>query len=618
MTLGLGNPAGALALAAVGVLVVLYLYDRRRRVIPVATLFLWKQVPASPLERERFRPDLLFLLQLALLVALIVGFLRPYLSERRGPAASARLLLVLDVSASMQARENGGTRFEMARRGARERVGALRGGGAVMLVVAAERAHVALRWTSDHAHIEERLEALAPLDTPTNLAPALELALGEAEAQPGTRVVAFTDLPREASGIDPARLATLDYVQIGTTDDNLALAGLTVEERPFRSPESAVATVLVRSFASVPRSAALEASIDGVLWTRRELSLAARGSTHVLLTDPPRAGELIVTLVADDALAVDDRAVGWLDAPPALDLELVTDSAGLAAALEEVAAAIGAGAFRVTSPARYPEAPPTRGRVTVFDRVVPATLPPAGGVLLLAPPPGNAVCPGDAVVDAAAVIDWESEHPILAGFTDLQALEVTRATRLSLPPWGEPVVQAASRQAAFPLLVAGEREGRRLACLAAGLPTPLAVSDRLPLLLLTLGTLRWLAQASDAGVVMLHTGRPVAAGPGPTAPVEGPDQGAGLRIGGDPPVLIAERTGVYRLGPGGERIVLANLFDTHESDIGRTGSGEWPASVAPRPTAGDPGRRDIGWWFYLAAAALLGLEWTIWRRRIRA
>ena len=89
MTLGLANPAGALALAAVGVLVVLHLYGRRRRTVPVGALFLWQRVPAEPLDRRRFRPDLLFALQLALLLALIAGLVRPYL-EVATPAARAR------------------------------------------------------------------------------------------------------------------------------------------------------------------------------------------------------------------------------------------------------------------------------------------------------------------------------------------------------------------------------------------------------------------------------------------------------------------------------------------------------------------------------------------------
>src|SRR5207244_3309966 len=134
---------------------------------------------AEPLDRRRFRPALLFVLQLVLLLALIAGLVRPYVQSATPAAERVRLLVVLDVSASMQAREEGGTRFELARRRARALVAQLLTGDEVMLVTAAERAHVLLAWTADHARAQDRLEALEPLDTPTDLAAALELALGE-------------------------------------------------------------------------------------------------------------------------------------------------------------------------------------------------------------------------------------------------------------------------------------------------------------------------------------------------------------------------------------------------------------------------------------------------------
>src|SRR5207253_1627839 len=292
MTPGLANPAGALALGAVGVLVVLHLYGRRRRTVPVGTLFLWQRVPAEPLDRRRFRPDLLFVLQLVLLLALIAGLVRPYVESATPAAERVRLLVVLDVSASMQAREEGGTRFELARRRARALVAQLLTGDEVMLVAAAERAHVVLAWTVDHARAQDRLEALEPLDTPTNLAAGLELALGELHARPETQVAVLTDLPPEASAETRAELALVDWIQVGHTDDNVAIAGVSVEAPPFRPAHDATATVLVRNYAHAARRVVLEAHVGTEVWARRELALGPRASEPVLLVDPPATGEV--------------------------------------------------------------------------------------------------------------------------------------------------------------------------------------------------------------------------------------------------------------------------------------------------------------------------------------
>src|SRR5258706_7927675 len=93
---GLANPWGALALAALGVLIALHLWDRRRRVVPVSSLFLWRRLPAAPLERRRrLRPDRLLALQLAAMLALVASLVRPWIAGPVHPAAApARLVVV--------------------------------------------------------------------------------------------------------------------------------------------------------------------------------------------------------------------------------------------------------------------------------------------------------------------------------------------------------------------------------------------------------------------------------------------------------------------------------------------------------------------------------------------
>ncbi len=309
--IGVQNPGGAFTLAAVAALIALHLRRRRRRTIPVSTLFLWRQVPSQVLGRRRLRATLLFFLQLGLLLALIAGYLRPY-REQGGVAPGQSLLLVLDASASMQAREAGGTRFELARRRARDLIAGLGPGGATMIVVASDGAHVALGWTADDTRVRRRLEELEALDTPTDLAPALRLALGAARARPGARLVVLTDLPPDAGLVAPAELAALDWVQIGETDDNLALASLTLEEPAFAAVRDATATVVVRNYAARERRALLEARVESTPWMRRELTLPPRGSAHVLLAAPPAAGLVEVTLQAGDALHQRLCALGFV------------------------------------------------------------------------------------------------------------------------------------------------------------------------------------------------------------------------------------------------------------------------------------------------------------------
>jgi len=606
----LGNPAGLAALGAVAVLVVLYLYDRRRRTIPVGNLFLWQRVESPPRERERFRPDRLFFAQLAIVLALVAAYVRPVLERAAPPAPGAPLVLVLDVSASMQTREDDGTRFAEARGRALARVGEAAADDEVMILTAATRPRVVLDWSRDRARVRASLEALAPTDAPTDLAPALELARAIAADRPGASIAVFTDLPPEASGLTPEARAALDYVQLGRSDDNVGIAGITVTTPPFHGSSDATATIDVRNYSRTSREAVLEARVAGTPWARRAFTIAPRATEHVLLTRPPGSGPLEVRLGGDDALAVDDHATAWIGAGAPLDLLLVTDSRALADAFAGVASALAGSRVEVTSRERFEAAPPAGRRVALFDGFVPATLPLAVNALYVAPPPGNDVCPSGARRDGATVVDWDESHPALAGLDALHALGVDGVVELGDVSWGTPIVLAAAHRAAFPLLVAGERNGRRTACLGAELGGSLGSSDRLPLLLLTLATLRWLAEPFGPRALLVETGRPMLAGSAPIAA----GGGDGLEIAGDPPVVVAERAGVYTLGPpGGERLVLANLFDDRESDVGRSGAAEWRASARPASPAPTASGRPLAPWLYVAALAAMAGEWALWR-----
>jgi hypothetical protein len=591
------EPLGAAGLLAVAALVLLHVRARRRRPVPVGTLFLWRRLPAT-VTPSRFRADLLFAVRAALLLALTGALLRPALEAPLRTDGGA-LVLVLDVSASMQAHEPGGTRFDLARR----RAAALAADATdVLVVAAADRGRVLLRWTADAAAVRRELETATPLDLPTRLAPALGLALAEAAARPGTRIAVLTDLPPSASGLDARALARIHWVQIGRTDDNVALVGLAVDAPPFQDIRAARATAVVRNYAARAREVVLEASIDDVPWTRRALALGPRATVTVVLDGPRAPGTLALRLAVDDALAADDVAFARVPPPPTLDVAVVGDGTVLPAALARVAAATGGRVRRIPS-AAWTGAVAEESRLVVFDRTAPGPPPPGVPALYVEPPQVNAICPGAGETLAATAVDWDAAHPAVAGReAALAALALPRAQTLAAPPWGTPVAFVAGRGPSGPLLVAGERDGSRIACLGAGFDAP-PDSDALPLLVLLLGTAAWL---EDAGDPVVATGTPVALRR--AAAGDAPD---GVRLAADGSVAVAERAGVHRLGG---QVLAASLLDDRESDIGREGGREWPAAAPPAPArSGAP--HEIGRWLAALGLGLLLVEAALARRR---
>lgn len=598
---GLANPWGALALVAVGVLLALHRWDRRRRVVVVASLYLWQRIPAAPLERRRrVRMDPLLAARLAAMLALVAAFVRPWIAAPARAVVAPASIVVLDVSASMQTREARGTRFDAARARAASLADAA---SETMLLAAGARPRVAMRWTADPMLVRRALETLAPLDVAADLDAAVALALGEAAARPGARVAVVTDEPRPASRLPDADLTRVDWMQVGRSDDNVGIAALGVDAPALHPLDDATATVEVRNWSHGARTVGLMARVGGRTWIERRVELPSRGTATVHLGHPPASGVLEVRLADGDAFAADDVARAWIPAHPPLDVVVVSDAAHESSVLAELGRAVRNARVASVSTSAWASLAPARDRIVIFDGVAPDAVS-AVPALYVAPPPGRGPCAAIARVADAAVVDWDDAHPLVRGVGSLASLVVHAASALADVPWGVAVASAASAERAFPFLVAGELDGHRVACMAAGPTAPLATTDQLPLVVLTLATLGWL-QDGDAAPLVVRTGEVVHA-PG------GESDDAALRIAGTPPVLVAERVGAFHAG---DRLVLANLFDPHESDVGRDEPTDWPAAPSSSATPGARDAREIGGTLAGLAAALLALEWVMWLGR---
>src|SRR4051812_23202110 len=115
---------GILAPAALGLLllaipiILFYMLRLRREELSVSSSLLWRRALLDRTANapwQKLRRNLLLLLQLLLLLLLVLVLARPFLSTRA--VAVGNLVVVIDASASMQARDEAGgkTRFERAR-----------------------------------------------------------------------------------------------------------------------------------------------------------------------------------------------------------------------------------------------------------------------------------------------------------------------------------------------------------------------------------------------------------------------------------------------------------------------------------------------------------------------
>ncbi len=204
--------------AALIPLALIYLLKVRPRKKPTTAFFLWQRV-ITPDRRsalfQRLR-DIFSLLLMALAFALVaLALTEPEITgdERKN------LVIILDRSASMQAKEGVSTRFELARQKARDVVRGLRGAQQASVAGIALELSFAAHLTRHQRSLLEAVDQLTVTDMPLD-AEALARFIATGSAQQNSRVLFITDGCSAAMDRLPK---SCELLRIGGTQPNVGI-----------------------------------------------------------------------------------------------------------------------------------------------------------------------------------------------------------------------------------------------------------------------------------------------------------------------------------------------------------------------------------------------------------
>ena len=585
MGYGLAAPTWLAALGVLVPLVWLYLRTRRRPPAHVSSLVLWRAVAEPVVQKRRPRLPLLFFVQALLIAAGALALAQPFARRALPPGPAKDAVLVLDVSASMQAREQGTTRFALARDAARERADELARAGRRLTVIAAGQQPQVLGTDLDGPRAVALLAALEPRDTGGNLTAAAELAV--AQAGPQGSIDLFTDAAADGLVLSRDARALATVHRFGAGGSNVALAGVRVIASPFDAPGRTRIVVTVRNHSSETRTVDVRvaplggAAPDAAEATTRSLTLGPGATDVVSIDGLSWTGPFQATLSPTDDLPLDDTLYAVLPAPEPLRILLVTEDEALQRALENLARQLGDVSVRSVAPVQYQ--PDAADGVTILDRFTPP-VPPKGNAVYLAPPRGNVdVTVADGTVHARFA--EQREHALTYGLANAHTLLGQSVVVLAPNATMKPVLLGRADGRELPLLLAGDTGGRRVGATAFALrATDLRSADALPALVFTIGLLRWLApSAADAPLTRLAGERLRAGFPDatPIAHLEGPGIARDLAASDE---VVLERAGIYTATVGDAvRQLLVSFVDPSESDIARPAIAA--SAPAPVPTA---------------------------------
>lgn len=594
--MGFAEPAAWLFAALAAVLWYLHWRQRRQAVQVVPALFVW---PALPPPRRR-QWDLLLLLQLAILFGLVAALARPY-SEHAGGSAPARHILVVDRTASMQARTGGTTRFEAARARAREYLERLSPGDEVALIAVGEEPEVLVPYTRDVSRVRAALLALVPYDSGGSLERTLAVAQSLRDTAGGqARIAVFSDF----AGADIPRTwgPGVTWFPVGEGDHNLAITDVVVRAPAWHGPQEAEVEVRVHNYGHSPAHGLLLVDVAGRSVLRTGFTLAAGETQTFAARHLPTAGDIVATVAADDLLAADNTAVAWLEAPAPLRLCLVSSAGGPWPELERLAAAAGRLQVLPAGCARQPQA----ADVFVY-RGAPPTEPAAPALVVDVAEPTAARA---AVRRDVTVAAWNPEHAIFSGWSPAFPLSLPRVRLGTLPEYAVPLLWGQAGEELVVLAWASEHGGRRIWFRFDPLQESLVRPDSFPLGVFFLESLAWLrpeppaARAWVAGKAL-----PLAARNGATVRLP---SGETIALAPGTPAFVPHWRGRYEVrDTSGTTVLLVSANDPGEGDIAPR-----PPDSLP-PGSEEPAPVRVPWQHGVLATvlALLVLEtaWRAWR-----
>jgi uncharacterized membrane protein len=602
----------ALAFFALSVpLVLLYFLKVRRRERMVSSLLLWH---TSVRDREastffqRLHRDPLLLLQLLALLALALALARP-VATVMGQGAR-KIVVVLDTSASMKARDVSPSRFEAARAGAASLVRGLGEGAEVMVIEAGAQPKVTAALARHRERALAAIRAAQPHDLPTRVQEAVRTARALVAAEPRAEIHVFTDgaytLPQSPDIADPR----VRWIGVGRGGQNVAITSLSIRKNYYGAFDYQAFVSLV-NYSAEPQTFGFRLEIDGQSIAEKDVTLEPSVRRSVVLPFSHNGGGTVTArLKVDDDLAVDNVAYAVL--PPPRKIAVMLVSAGNLF-LEKVLTTDPQVSLDVRTPDQY-QGGMGDADVVVLDSVTPPRVGAGRFVFVNVVPPD---VPLEVLgrLERPTIMDWDRSHPVMR-HVEFAKVTIEDAMRIRPLAAGRPVVEAMGG----PLVYALEEPDRKALFVGFDLfKTDFPLRIAFPLVLSN--TLRWLHPAGlDQASFQFATGQPILL-PAPhgvttvTVTTPGGRTVQGRVTRGMVSFTETDETGIYTLATSrGETRVAANLADADESNLVPH---PLPVASAHGPAAAPvPVQRELWPLFVTLALLFLAVEGALyWRRQ---
>ena len=424
-------PAAAFLALTLPAIVALYFLRIRRPTRVVPALHLWPDQVRDrqanvPWQRLRF--SWLLLLQLLAAVVLVAAAVQPVLSA--GASLARHSVVLLDVSASMQARDVPPTRLDEAKKEIGAIIDQLGPQDRMTLVAVGPTPRVVASVAGDRDALHRALGDLGPSNGAADLSAALTLAAGLVTPGDDARAYLFSDgivgpIRTDSSSSLPF---PVEYHRIGVSGENVGLTSLVVRT----GAQSRAAFLHLQNFGQQARSFSLDWRADGKLVDVRPLTLAGGQAQDLELPVPSDATVVSAHIDGGDVFALDDTVTAVARTPSTFRVLLVTPGNVF---LQQAIGLRGDIQLDVVAPADYKSSAPYA--MSIFDRFSPPTLP--NGPFIMIDPPAGSPLAGEPAIGIGRVRATDAGDPLLTN-VDLNDVHIARSQDLRSNTFGRTLI----------------------------------------------------------------------------------------------------------------------------------------------------------------------------------
>lgn len=593
------------------IVVLFYMLKRRRTVRLVSSTILWQKFLAETQANapfQKLRNNWLMLLQLLLLALAVFALARPYFaSTTKEPGL---LVVILDGSASMQARDEKPNRFEVAKQSALDLVSGLKDNDQMIVLLSAGNTVVRQSPSGDKPTLRRVISECQATDTPTHLEEAFKLAETLAKNRANVEVHLFSDgaIPA-AENLTSVKLPVV-YHRVGQRGNNVGITAMDVRAHP-EDPNQRVIFASVFNAASQPQGVNAELRFNGQLVDSRFLNIPARETmASVFSAVQKESGVFTLKLKIDDDLASDNEASIVSKLPRPIKVLLVTaGNRFMEKALRATPNVDLSLASQLNSGGKGYD-------LVVLDAIRPATVPEVNTLAFHVALTNW--FPTWQTVEAPAIVDWNQSHSLLR-FVTFENVRVAETIGVKVPEWGRPLVESPQT----PLIIAGEKGRQRIVWVGFdSLESEWPRRVTFPIFIAN--AVEWLnpqqADANQLAVLAGNAFRQPLFAPVASATLTTPKgESKTIPLGATAKEITWSETykvGTYKLNFGtNETIFTVNMMDPAESDV--TPRKDLAIGSGGKVSESNTLRANLEYWrwFLAAALAVLMFEWWYYHRR---